>query len=390
MLRILLIIVFVPFVVFASVSALPAGASDQENVAPTTNNGKKWRVGYVEGGPYQDYQAILKALLDGLIELGWIKKGSYPPGLDAQETRTLWSWLASEARSDYLDFAADGYWSAGWEEEVRKNNKEAILARLNDRRDIDLMLAFGTKAGLDMANDLHSVPTMVLSCSDPIGAGIVNSAEDSGYDHIHAKVEPGRYARQIRLFHEIARFKKLGIAYENTPTGRTYAAIEDVRKAGRELGFEVRECYTLDEVGSLRESEESVVQCCQRLAPQVDAFYITVQNGVNPRNMPRILEPLFKYRVVTFAQNVTTEVKQGVVMSLAAEDFQNLGRFHATIFARILNGTKPRNLPQVFESTQQIAINLEAAKRIGFRIPLDVLAGAQRIYEHIKKVANGN
>jgi ABC-type uncharacterized transport system substrate-binding protein len=390
MLRTLFTVLFISSALLAPVPFTQAAETNKEIVAPTTNKGKKYRIGYLEGGPYQEYQTVLKALVDSLVEFGWIEKRSYPQALDEQETWTLWSWLATEAPSDYLDFVTDGYWSAGWDEKVRERNKQVIIDRLNEKNDIDLMLAFGTKAGLDMANDLHSTPTLVVSSSDAIRAGIVKSAEDSGLDHIHAKVDPRRFERQIRLFHEIVRFKKLGIAYENTPTGRTYAALEDVRKAAADLDFEVFECHTLDEVKSIRESEESVVACCQRLAPQVDAFYITMQNGVNVKSLPRILDPLAKHRVVTFSQSSTKEVKYGATMSLAAENYQSLGRFHAKTMVNILNGTKPRDLPQVFENTQQIAINLEAAKRIRFRIPLDVLAGAQEIYERIDKVDNAN
>jgi ABC-type uncharacterized transport system substrate-binding protein len=99
-----------------------------------------------------------------------------------------------------------------------------------------------------------------------------------------------------------------------------------------------------------------------------------------------VLAPLFKYKVPTFAQRGAKEVKNGVLMSMAQENFQHLGRFHAEIFARILNGAKPRDLPQVFESPPEIAVNLETARRIGFHFPLDILAGAKEIYEHIERV----
>jgi ABC-type uncharacterized transport system substrate-binding protein len=105
---------------------------------------------------------------------------------------------------------------------------------------------------------------------------------------------------------------------------------------------------------------------------------------VNLRNLPKILEPFFKYKVVTFSQNNTKEVRHGVTITLSPENYQNLGRFHAKTMVKILNGKRPRDLPQVFENTQQIAINLEAARKIRFRIPLDVLAGAQEIYESIE------
>ena len=383
MLRILLVLLLMPWMIFAPVSLIGAGEPGKESVAPTTNQGKKWRIGYVEGGPYQDYLTFFQATLDGLGELGWIEKSTYPPSLDGKETRTLWSWLASEARSGYLEFVPDAYWSAGWDQETRQKNKDAIITRLNHKKDLDLMLAFGTKAGLDLVNGEYSVPAMVISASDPVEAGMVKSAEDSGYDHIHVTVEPNKYERQLHLFHEIIKFKKLGLAYDDSPTGRSYAALEHVRKVAADRGFVVLECHTLAANCSQRESEDSVVACCEKLAPQVDAFYITIQRGVTIGNLPRMLEPFFKSRVVTFSQSTAEEVKHGVLMSLAQEDYQNLGRFEAKILARILNGEKPRHLPQVFEDTQEIAINLEAAKRIGFRFPVDVLAGAQEVYESI-------
>jgi ABC-type uncharacterized transport system substrate-binding protein len=129
-----------------------------------------------------------------------------------------------------------------------------------------------------------------------------------------------------------------------------------------------------------------MVECYQKLAPDIDAFYITAHVGVNIKNLPKLLAPLLKYNVATFSQNRTDEVKHGVLMSLAKQDFQHFGRFHAEIFARILNGAKPRDLPQVFESPQEIAINLETARRIGFRFPRDSLAGAKEIYNHIEQV----
>lgn len=383
MLQRLLLILLVPLLLSIPAADLQAGEAKPELVAPTTNQGRKWRIGYVEAGPYQDYQAFLKAMLDGLSELGWLERKVYPPSLDEKETRTLWAWLATEARSGYLEFVADGYWSAGWDQEIRRQNKEAILARLNDKKDLDLMLVFGTKAGLDMVNDRHAVPAMVISASDPVEAGMVKSAEDSGFDHIHVTVEPNKYERQLYLFHEIVKFKKLGLAFDDSPTGRSYAALEYVKKVAADRGFQVLECHTLAANCTQQESEDSVAACCEKLAPQVDAFYITIQRGVTLESLPRMLQPLFKSRVATFAQSTSQEVKHGALLSLAQEDYQNIGRFEAKTLARILNGEKPRRLPQVFEDTQEIAVNLEAARRIGFRFPVDVLAGAKEVYETI-------
>ena len=113
---------------------------------------------------------------------------------------------------------------------------------------MDLVIAMGTWAGKDMANNNHKTPTMVLSTSDPIGSGIIKSIEDSGYDHVHARVDPTRYERQVRIFHDLIGFQKLGIAYEDSVYGRTYAAIDPIEKVAKERGFDIVRCYTQSDI----------------------------------------------------------------------------------------------------------------------------------------------
>ena len=56
-----------------------------------------------------------------------------------------------------------------------------------------------------------------------------------------------RYERQVRLFHQIIGFKKLGVTYDNDVAGRTYAAIDKVEKVADETGFEIIRCHTREE-----------------------------------------------------------------------------------------------------------------------------------------------
>jgi ABC-type uncharacterized transport system substrate-binding protein len=213
----------------------------------------------------------------------------------------------------------------------------------------------------------------------------VKSNEDSGYDHFHAKLDPGRYERQLRLFHEIVEFKKLGVAYQDNLPGRTYAALDDIHSLAKELDFDVLECPYLRQDAYSKEETQLLLACHQSLAPEIDAFYLTLQSGVNKDTLAELLEPFFEFHVPTFAQGRTYEVKSGVLMSMAQPNFYAQAQFHAEIFARILHGESPRSLPMIFEEPQEIAVNLETARRIGFRFPLDILAGAREIYEKIEE-----
>ena len=59
-------------VVFIAVCTSEAGEPSDTDLAPTANAGEKWRIAYVEGGPYQDYQATLEAFVKSLMEMGWM------------------------------------------------------------------------------------------------------------------------------------------------------------------------------------------------------------------------------------------------------------------------------------------------------------------------------
>ena len=225
--------------------------SDEFSTTPVLNNGKKWKIAYYEGGSHGNYYHYLEATIKGLMELGWIEKAQLD-NIAGNDTERLWQWLARSANSDYLEFADDGYYSANWDDDVRKSIRKELMQRLSGNSDIGLIIAMGTWAGLDLANNEHSVPTIVMSTSDPVKSGIIKSTVDSGYDHVHARVDPYRYERQIRIFHDIIRFKKLGVAYEDSLYGRSYSAIDIVEKVAGDIGFEVVKCHTRSDIANTR------------------------------------------------------------------------------------------------------------------------------------------
>lgn len=346
-------------------------------------NGKRWRIGYYEGGPYTDYQAVFKSAIKGLIKLGWIKKTDIPNPPDNEDTKVLWKWLARNADSDYIRFVEDAYWSSKWNDEIRAENKDRAVKRLAMNRDIDLMIAMGTWAGQDLANNDHSVPTVVMSTSDPILAKIIKSPEESGYDHVHARCDPTRYIRQVRFFHDIFGFKKLGIVYEDTELGRIYVNLEDIKAVAEERKFEVIPCHAPEDIND-DECVKKVAQCYKKLSPQIDALFISYHRGENAKYMPNLLNPLFEYNIPTWSTKGLTHVKRGVLMSIAKENFDALGLFEAETIAKIFNGAAPGELEQMFKNTLKLAINLETARRIGYKPPKNILKVADIIYETIE------
>lgn len=353
------------------------------NTRHITNDGKKWRIAYLEGGPYINYTHTIRAVANGFIELGWMEEIMIPKSDDPADMKVIWDLLSSKVKSDYIQFLADAFWSADWDENLRKKNREEAIGRLQ-AGDIDLMIAMGTWAGQDLANNLHSVPTMVMSTSNPVQSNIVKSAEDSGYDHVHAKCDPYRYVRQLRLFHNLVGFKKLGVACEDSPEGRTYSAIDDIEKVSKERGFEIIKCEApfsgVDEKGCV----DGIINAHKELAPKVDAVYIPVHRGVVLKYMPEIMAPLYQLKIPTFSQRGTTEVQHGVLFSIAIGDFKEVGMYRAQVIATVFNGAKPRDINQIFADPRKIAINLEVARIIGYEVPPGLLDVADDVYEGIR------
>lgn len=259
---------------------------------PSHTSGRKWRIGYVGSGEYEEYPRTLYAIARALQQLGWLRIDDMP---EITDMRKAWLYLATHARSNYIEFVPDAWWQPGnFDTALRPAVREAVAARLRGAKDIDLIIAMGTWAGQDMVELGTPVPTVVVSSTDPISARIIPSAADSGQDNLHARVQPDHYQRQIQLLHDIVPFKTLGLVYEDTEAGRTYAAIDKVAALMPALDFSVKRCDARATGIPIATATQNVLACYQKLSSEVDAF-TSPSTGASPRrpssSSPRCCAP---------------------------------------------------------------------------------------------------
>ncbi|MCP3901184.1 MAG: ABC transporter substrate-binding protein, partial [Desulfobacteraceae bacterium] len=348
-------------------------AADAEKfpMTPSLNKGQKWRIAYYEGGEYIEYKMTLIATLKGLMKLGWIETVKIPE-LPGEDTKSLWNWASKNLKSKYLFFNKNAHFSSDWKEETRKKIVDSIIKRLNwKEKNIDLIIAMGTWAAEDLANNKHKTPTLALAVSDALSSGIIKSYEDSGLDHLHARVDPLRYERQIQIFHDIIGFQKLGIMYEDTVRGKSYASVDKVEKIAKERGFEITRSFIPKGIEDKKEAEKSIIKCFEELCGKADAIYVTLHMGINKDSLPLLVNIANKKDTPTFSQAGSEEVKYGFLMSISQAEFKYVGQFHAETIAKIFNGAKPRQLSQFFEEPSKIAINLKTAENIAYDPPID-------------------
>ncbi|MFV0349543.1 MAG: ABC transporter substrate binding protein [Halodesulfovibrio sp.] len=335
------------FLLFIATGAQPAAA--QTTPPPATK-----RIGYLEAGPFWLYERTWSAFQAAMARKGDMR----------------------------CEYPQDAFISPGWAPETMKTLPDRA-AELMRRNDLDLVVGMGTAAvkALLAANN-GKTPILGMGMADPIAAGVVVSAQDSGADNFTCRVTVDRWSSMFRVFYDVVRFKKMGIMYSDSPEGRVYSAVDDAQAIATELGF------SLVEYGGLS-SSESAEECSKGLealhAQGMDAFFIGPLNcfDIEGSSMVPLLGQLNAWKIPTFARDGSEYVKAGALMGFSTWDFAPTGQFLANLAHPMLSGTRARTLSMLDRAEPSIALNLATAKAIGFDFPFDVLVTADELHQAI-------
>ena len=135
--------------------------------------GQPLRVIYVEAGPLDEYRQTLQGLAHTLHLADRLT--AQPPVLtSADDARSLWRWLGKHTDGK-LQFLEDGFYSAQWDDNALDEVRLAVQRRLESRGDVDVILAFGTRAGKIMASLPTNASVIVTSATNAVESGIVRS-----------------------------------------------------------------------------------------------------------------------------------------------------------------------------------------------------------------------
>ena len=314
---------------------------------------------------------------DSVKRIGYLEAGHF---WLFDRTYEAFSQALGSKSAVHIDYPEDAHHSPGWEPENMA--RLPVLAEgLMQRRDLDLIVGMGTAAvkALLAANDGRT-PILGMGMADPVAAGVVSDLTDSGVDNFTCQVIADRWTTMFRVFHDVVRFSKLGVMYQNTPEGRVYAALNDVQAVAPELGFSVAGYGEL----STAETDDECRQGLEKLRDEgMDAFFIGPLNCFDwdSNDVAALLELLNDWKIPTFARDGSDFVKAGALMGFSTWNFGPTGEFLANQAVAILTGSKPRSISMLDRMEPTIAINLETAAKIGFHFPLDVLVVSDEIFE---------
>lgn len=346
-------------------------------------DGSKWRIAYCESEKFITYPQTLAAIIKGLEEIGWITNlEGFDQVANSGDSKVIWNWLATREVSPYMDFVDD----AGYNLRDADVDKEALINRLKNEKDIDLMLVMGAAAGNFLSNADHDTNMFVFAASNAVRSGIIASVEDSGKDNVWAHMDEKRFERQTKAFYDIVKFKKVGMVYEDSDAARVYSAVNEVESLAQEKEFEIVR-YHVKEPLSPEEYPryyQEVQAAYNKLAPQVDAVYVTIAS-LESEKLPVLFQPFYEHKVPIFSQLGNIEVENGALITVSVMDEINIGRFGADNISKCLLGAKPRDLEQSFQSAPRISLNAKVADKIGFKLPFELAIVVDEVYQTIGK-----
>ena len=299
---------------------------------------KVWRIGYLEYA-YPTYARDLEAFRQRLREFGYVEGKN----------------LVIESRVT----------------DARFENLHALAAQLLGLK-VDVIAASGNPTILALMQATKTIPIVMITSGDPVGAGLVTSlAHPGGTVTGLANLGEGLSVKWLELLTQTAPgITRVGVLMvPNTPAHATY--LRDIQSAGQRTGVRI---LGLDVRG--RDEIERAFAALTKARVQ---GLVVFPNPVTLTNQTQIVELAAKNRLPTmYPWPEFTEA--GGLMAYSTNRTE-MYRRSAAFVDRILKGAKPADLPIEQPTKFELVINLKTAKALGLTIPPSLLARADQVIE---------
>jgi ABC-type uncharacterized transport system substrate-binding protein len=236
----------------------------------------------------------------------------------------------------------------------------------------DVLVVSVTEAALAAKKATSTIPIVMVSVPDPVGAGLVSSlARPGGNVTGLSRESRDLIGKNLQLLKEtLPDITRVGVL-ANPADPLKPAMVADAEKAARSLGVQLKivEARAPTEL----EGAFSTIRTDRAGAMLVvggAGFYL---------NRTRIADLALRNRLPSVFQN-REFVEAGGLLSYAPSTVANYRR--AAFFVdKILKGAKPGDLPVEQPTKFELVINLKTAKGLGLTIPQSLLQRADQVIE---------
>lgn len=240
---------------------------------------------------------------------------------------------------------------------------------------VDLILSIATPTSQAAVNATTTIPIVFSAVTDPLGAGLVKNLESSG-NNVTGISDLTPVRKQFELIKEmLPEAKAVGTIY-NLAESNSILTNELAKEACADLGLKLIEATV--------SSSADVMLAARSLVGKVDAIYISTDN-VTVSALDAVVQVTNENNIPLVLADPTT-LKQGALVALGFNYYQH-GQQTAHIVIKILEGTKPTDIPVEFATNVQLAVNLDTAKEIGMSESL-LLSAIGRFWGKLAKEGN--
>jgi len=240
------------------------------------------------------------------------------------------------------------------------------------RQPVDVIATFGTPASLAAKQATNTIPIVMISIGDPVRAGLVPSlARPGGNITGNTSLGPDVGAKRLQILKEaIPTVSRVALLW-NPDNASSVLQFEEVQAAAPTLGVMVISVS----VSSRIEFETAVAAMMNErpdaLAMHAEPFHQT--------HIAWIIDFMAKNRLPAMYQ-LSANVRAGGLMSYGASE-PDLFRRAAGYVHKILQGTKPADLPVEQPVKFDLVVNLKTAKALGLTIPESFLLRTDEVIE---------
>ena len=239
-------------------------------------------------------------------------------------------------------------------------------------RPVDLIATFGTPPTLAAKQATTTIPIVMMGVGDPVGSGLVSSlARPGGNITGNTILGPEVAGKRLQLLKEVIPSLSRVVFLWNPDNASHPAQLAELRVAVEALGIKLLPV-------PVRSSDEFDNAFAAMMRERPDAFLMT-NDPFHQLSIGRIIDFLANNRLP--GMFVTREVTvAGGLLSYGAS-LPNLFRRGAVYVHKILQGTKPADLPIEQPVKFELVVNLKTAKAMGLSIPESFLLRADETIE---------
>ena len=248
----------------------------------------------------------------------------------------------------------------------------ALVAVELVHRPVDLIATFGTPPTIAAKRATTTIPIVMIGVGDPVGAGLVSSFNRPGGNITgNTILGPEVAGKRLQLLKEVIPSLSRVAFLWNPDNASHPAQLAELRVAVETLGIKLLPVAVLS-------PDEFDRAFAEMVRERADAFLMT-NDPFHQLSIGRIIDFLANNRLP--GMFLTREiVAAGGLMSYGAS-VPDLFRRGAVYVHKILQGTKPADLPVEQPVKFDLVVNLKTAKAIGLSIPESFLLRAGEVID---------